>query len=152
MAGPPRLAQSVLRVRHANDATSSEPGCRVSRRSRHHGGSEKARLKSARRCAASVAHFSSLGLVSGGLRKQAASLFLLKHHASESLPGVGRAPDRSRSKSPAPSTDSNSSANTINETAHSGIADRRYESQASGASHKKANLPFPLGRSSCHTL
>src|SRR5882724_4221550 len=78
MAGPPRLAQSVLRVRHANDATSSEPGCRVSRRSRHHGGSEKARLKSARRCAESVAHFSSLGLVSGGLRKQAASFFCSK--------------------------------------------------------------------------
>src|SRR5882724_13631029 len=118
MAGPPRLAQSVLRVRHANDATSSEPGCRVSRRSRHHGGSEKARLKSARRCAESVAHFSSLGLVSGGLRKQAASFFLLKGRASESLPHGGRAHVRNRSKSPAPNTDNNSSVNIINETAH----------------------------------
>src|SRR5712691_9443412 len=96
------LAQSVLRVWYANDATSSEPGCRVPRRSRHHGGSEKARLKSARRCAVSVAHFSSLGLVSGGLRKQAASFFLFRNRASKCLLPGGRALGRSRSKSPAP--------------------------------------------------
>src|SRR6266581_9560951 len=62
---------------------SSNSGYHVSCRPRHHDGGEKALLKSAGiRCAFGIACFFSLGLVSGGLRKQAAS-FLHRRAESE---------------------------------------------------------------------
>src|SRR6266699_2951239 len=57
----------------------SKRGLWASHRLRHQGGGEKSRLTSAGiRCASGIAFFNSLGLVSGGLRKQAAILSRLE--------------------------------------------------------------------------
>ena len=67
--------ECCLRMEHANGAVLSQSGFWPSHRFRHQGGDETSCLISAgMRWAFGLALFNSLGLVSGGLRKQAATL------------------------------------------------------------------------------
>jgi hypothetical protein len=79
-----------------------------------------------------LARFNSLGLVSGGLRKQAAISFSPAsiqiidrgNHAPESVLFCGKAPCRNQSISLLPNNDNNLFVKKADGTEHCGISDR----------------------------